>query len=131
VIELFGGGALGSMLGGLFRLVPEFLKWLDKKDERAHERAMFAQQCDLERTRGQIKLGEIDAQRQAGNDAGALEALNAAINQTLKHPDVVARFKSLGADIVGGPPSVLDTYFRSEVNKWTRLAEQVKFEAAD
>ena len=66
-----------------------------------------------------------------GTPAPIIEKLNAAINQTLKHPDVVARFKSLGADIVGGPPSVLDTYFRSEVNKWTRLAEQVKFEAAD
>ena len=66
-----------------------------------------------------------------GTPAPIIEKLNAAINQTLKHPDVVARFKSLGADIVGGPPSALDTYFRSEVNKWTRLAEQVKFEAAD
>jgi len=67
----------------------------------------------------------------AGTPAPIVEKLNNAINQTLKHPDVVARFKSLGADIVGGPPSALDTYFRSEVNKWTRLAEQVKFEAAD
>jgi hypothetical protein len=67
----------------------------------------------------------------AGTPAPIIEKLNTAINQTLKHPDVLARFKSLGADIVGGPPSVLDTYFRSEVNKWTRLAEQVKFEAAD
>ena len=67
----------------------------------------------------------------AGTPAAIIDKLNSAINQTLKHPDVVARFKSLGADIVGGPPSVLDTYFRSEVNKWTRLAEQVKFEAAD
>jgi tripartite-type tricarboxylate transporter receptor subunit TctC len=67
----------------------------------------------------------------AGTPAPIIDKLNAAINQTLKHPDVVTRFKSLGADIVGGPPSVLDTYFRSEVNKWSRLAEQVKFEAAD
>ena len=66
-----------------------------------------------------------------GTPAPIIEKLNAAINQTLKQPDVVTRFKSLGADIVGGPPSVLDTYFRSEVNKWSRLAEQVKFEAAD
>jgi tripartite-type tricarboxylate transporter receptor subunit TctC len=67
----------------------------------------------------------------AGTPAAIVDKLNAAINQTLKHPDVVARFKSLGAEIVGGPPSNLDSYFRAEVNKWTRLAEQVKFEAAD
>jgi tripartite-type tricarboxylate transporter receptor subunit TctC len=67
----------------------------------------------------------------AGTPAAIIDKLNAAIHQTLKHPDVVARFKSLGAEIVGGPPSNLDTYFRAEVNKWTRLAEQVKFEAAD
>ena len=29
---------LGSLFGGLFRLAPEFLKWLDRKNERDHER---------------------------------------------------------------------------------------------
>ena len=31
----------GGLLGGLFRLAPEVLKWLDRKDERAHELSML------------------------------------------------------------------------------------------
>jgi hypothetical protein len=47
MIEVLGGGVLGSILGGLFRLAPEVLKWLDKKNERQHELAMFNRQCNL------------------------------------------------------------------------------------
>ena len=32
---------LGGLLGGAFRLAPEILKWLDRKGERGHERAML------------------------------------------------------------------------------------------
>ena len=62
MLEILGGGVLGSLIGGAFRLAPELLKWLDKKNERQHELAMFERQVDLEKTRGQIKLDEIGAQ---------------------------------------------------------------------
>ncbi len=81
MVEMIGGGILGSLLGGIFRLAPEVLKWLDKKNERAHELAMFDRQCDLEKVRGQIKLDEIGAQRDASIDTGVISALNAAIEQ--------------------------------------------------
>lgn len=81
MIELLGGGIVGSLLGGLFRLAPEVLKWLDKKNERQHELAMFDKQCDLEKQRGQQKLAEIGAQREATVDSGVLSAFTAAINQ--------------------------------------------------
>ena len=32
MIDLIGGGVLGSLLGGLFRLAPEVLKFLDRKN---------------------------------------------------------------------------------------------------
>ena len=48
----------GSLFGGLFRLAPEILKWLDRKDERAHELAMFQHQCEVEKIRGTFKLEE-------------------------------------------------------------------------
>lgn len=81
MFELLGGGVIGSLLGGAFRLAPEVLKWLDKKNERQHELAMFDRQCDLEKVRGQIKLDEIGAQRDAAIDTGVMDAFNAAINQ--------------------------------------------------
>lgn len=57
MFDLFGG-LLGSVFGGLFRLAPEVLKWLDKKDERSHELKMFTLQTDLEKMRGQFKMEE-------------------------------------------------------------------------
>lgn len=81
MLDILGGGLLGSIFGGLFRLAPEVLKWLDKKNERAHELLMFQRQCDLEAQRGAQKLAEIGAHREAAVDVGAMVAFNAAINQ--------------------------------------------------
>jgi hypothetical protein len=58
MFDILGGGLLGSIFGGLFRLAPELLKWLDKKDERKHELSMFTLQTDLEKMRGQFKMEE-------------------------------------------------------------------------
>lgn len=81
MVDLLSGGLLGSIFGGLFRLAPEILKWLDKKNERTHELLMFQRQCDLEAQRGAQKLAEIGAHREAAIDVGAMAAFNAAINQ--------------------------------------------------
>jgi len=81
MFELLGGGVIGSVLGGVFRLAPEVLKYFDKKNERQHELSMFARQCELETLRGQQKLAEIGAQREAAVDVGVMDAFNAAINQ--------------------------------------------------
>lgn len=81
MVEIFSGGILGGVLGGIFRLAPEVLKFFDKKNERAHEMLMFSRQCDLEQIRGQMKLAEIGAQREAAVDVGVMDAFNAAIEQ--------------------------------------------------
>ena len=81
MLDILGGGIFGSLIGGVFRLAPEVLKWLDKKNERQHELAMFQRQCDLEAQRGQQKLAEIGAQREAAIDVGVMDAFNAAIQQ--------------------------------------------------
>jgi len=81
MFELLGGGIFGSLLGGVFRLVPEVLKWMDKKNERGHELQMFQSQCDLEKQRGAQKLAEVGAQRDATLDIGAMTAFQSAIQQ--------------------------------------------------
>jgi hypothetical protein len=81
MIDILGGGLLGSIFGGLFRLAPEVLKWLDKKNERQHELAMFNRQCDLEAQRGAQKLQEIGAQHGMAVDAGVLDAFKSALDQ--------------------------------------------------
>ena len=81
MLELLSGGIFGSLLGGIFRLAPEVLKFFDKKNERQHEMAMFSRQCELEQIRGQQKLAEIGAERDKAIDTGVMDAFNAAINQ--------------------------------------------------
>lgn len=58
MLELVGGGLLGSIFGGLFRLAPEVLKFLDKGNERKHELAMFTLQTDLEKVKGTFRMEE-------------------------------------------------------------------------
>lgn len=79
MIELLGGGVLGSLLGGIFRLAPEVMKWLDRKDERKHELAMFQHRCELEKQQGSQRLAEIGAQHAADVDTGVISAFQAAI----------------------------------------------------
>ena len=81
MFEILSGGLFGGVIGGLFRLAPEVLKYFDKKSEREHELAMFNRQCELEQIRGQQKLAEIGAQRDAAIDVGVMDAFQAAINQ--------------------------------------------------
>ena len=81
MLELVGGGIFGSLIGGLFRLAPEVLKFFDKKNEREHELRMFDRQCELEKVRGQVRLDEIGAQRDAAVDTGVIDAFRAAIDQ--------------------------------------------------
>ena len=70
---------LGGLLGGAFRLAPELLKWLDRKNERSHELAMQDKALDFERLRGQQKMAEIGAAADAAWDAGAINALRESI----------------------------------------------------
>ncbi len=81
MVEFLGSGLLGSLLGGAFRFAPEVLKFLDRKNERQHELAMFERQVDLEKTRGQQRLQEIGAEHAMAVDAGVIDAFKSAIDQ--------------------------------------------------
>ena len=81
MIDILGGGILGSVLGGFFRLAPEVLKFFDRKNERLHELKMFEQQCQLEQMRGAQKLQEIGAQHAMAVDTGVLDAFKSAVEQ--------------------------------------------------
>jgi hypothetical protein len=66
---------LGSLLGGVFRLVPEGLKWLDRKDERKHELAMFDKQNEADRMRAQSNIDQINAQGAANIGVAEVNAI--------------------------------------------------------
>lgn len=77
MIETLAGGLLGSIFGGLFRLAPEVLKWLDRVNERKHELEMFRLQTDLEKMRGEYRLEH----RYVDHGIAQLEAINEAFVQ--------------------------------------------------
>lgn len=81
MLDLLGGGVVGGLIGGMFRLAPEILKFFDKHSERAHELAMFDRQCQLEQARGAQRLSEIGAVHGALVDTGVLDAFSSAIGQ--------------------------------------------------
>ena len=100
MFELLSGGIFGSLLGGLFRLAPEVLKFLDKKNERGHELEMFDRQCQLEAQRGQQRMDEIGAQHEATVDAGVMNAFNSAIESQTEMAKAAGGFAaSLSASV--------------------------------
>jgi tripartite-type tricarboxylate transporter receptor subunit TctC len=53
--------------------------------------------------------------------APIIEALNAAINESLNDPKVRARFAELGAMTLGGPPSEFGQLISRETEKWAQV----------
>lgn len=82
--SLLGGSVLGGLLGGVFRLAPEVLSWMDKKNERAHELLMFKEQAALAKMQGDMKLQEATMTAEAGIDQGVLAAMRAAVDQQVE-----------------------------------------------
>ena len=70
---------LGGLLGGVFRLAPEILKWLDRKGERGHELAMQDKALEFEKLRGAQRMAEIGAAADAAWNTGAIDALKEAV----------------------------------------------------
>ena len=70
---------LGGLLGGAFRLAPEFLKWLDRKGERGHELAMQDKALEFEKLRGAQRMSELGAGADAAWNVGAIETLREAV----------------------------------------------------
>lgn len=59
---MFEAGLLGSLLGGIFRIIPEILKWIDKKNEREHELSMLKAEMDFARMKGEIQMHQVDTE---------------------------------------------------------------------
>jgi len=70
---------IGGLLGGIFRLLPEILKYLDARNERKHELAMQDKAIEFQRLKGDQRMEEISAQGQQDWNVGALETLRTAL----------------------------------------------------
>ena len=66
---------LGGVFGGLLRLAPEVLKWLDRKDERKHELAML----DKELAMAQLRVTQAMHTADASVEVAQFEAIASAL----------------------------------------------------
>lgn len=71
---------LGGLFGGVFRLVPEFMKIWDSKDSRKHELAMLDREFEFAKLRAEREMHTIDAEV----DKAHLEALGQALDGQAK-----------------------------------------------
>ncbi len=73
---------MGGLLGGIFRLVPEFLKWLDRKEERKHELAMQDKALAMQQLIGTQKIEEKGADFDLKGMDALIEAIKAQAQPT-------------------------------------------------
>lgn len=73
---------LGSLLGGCFRLLPELIKWLDRRDDRKHELDMFDRQLEADKLRGQLALQQAETAISASEIQAIIEATKAQATAT-------------------------------------------------
>ena len=69
---------LSFIFGGVFRLAPELMKWLDKKDERKHELAMLDKQMESDRLRVEMNIRQIEAEAEVTLGKAEIDAIIAA-----------------------------------------------------
>lgn len=66
---------VGTVFGGLFRLAPEALKHIDRKDERKHEREMLGRQIEADKLRSEQAIAQIGAQADASLGTAEVQAI--------------------------------------------------------
>ena len=69
---------LSLLSGGVLRLLPEVLSFLDKKQDRQHELAMCDKQMELKKLDASNQIAIASEQHDAGVDIGLLNALTEA-----------------------------------------------------
>ncbi|MDY0331838.1 MAG: hypothetical protein RBR52_15275 [Thiomonas sp.] len=69
---------LGMLFGGVFRILPELLKWADRKDERKHELSMLDKNLEADRMRAQMEIQRINAEADVILGQKEIEAIVAA-----------------------------------------------------
>ena len=66
----------GGALGAIARLVPEFLKWTDRKDERAHELNMQKSAYEFQKLKGDQTIDEAKIE---GDNAIGIASMTALV----------------------------------------------------
>ncbi len=66
---------IGAALGGIFRIIPEVMKYLDAKLARKHELDLLDKNMSYDKLRGDMAINEIEVKGQQDWNKGALDTL--------------------------------------------------------
>lgn len=66
---------IGTFLGGIFRMMPEVLKWLDRNADRSHELAMFDKQLEADKLQVEQNKSLAFIQAEAAISVADMQAL--------------------------------------------------------
>lgn len=77
---------LSFIFGGAFRLAPEIMKMLDKKNERSHELKMMDKQREADEARSKLAMQQMELQGKIALDIEELKALVAASQSQMAAP---------------------------------------------
>lgn len=91
---------LGSLLGGVLRLIPEVLKLSDRKNERAHELAMLDKEVEFAKVKGDIVLREAGARLEAAEMDAMMVALKSQADMAVASGKWVAAVSALVRPLV-------------------------------
>lgn len=75
---------LSALGGGILRLLPELLGWLNKKTDNAHELAMMDKQFQLEQMRSDAQRANIEAQGNIDMSLATLQAQGIALQAQMQ-----------------------------------------------
>lgn len=70
---------LGGLLGPLVRMIPEVLKFFDRKNEREHELKMQAASLEADKAKYASQLGQAQLQADSASYVSAVGALQEAL----------------------------------------------------
>ena len=59
-----------------------------------------------------------------GTSPDIVKKLNAGLNEVLRQPDIVARFKSLNIDFKENTPEEFRTFVATETEKWGKVVRE-------
>jgi hypothetical protein len=107
----------GGLLGGLFRLAPEVLKWLDRKDERAHELAMLDKEMAFAQIKAEQEMHTVDAQV----DMSQFDAIGKALEGQAAMANAAGKFVA-GVSAMVRP---LVTYWVVGLWTWVKMASML------
>lgn len=118
---------LSFIFGGLFRLAPKLLEYAERREDRKHEKEMFALNLQADENRSKQEIQKIETQGQIQNQLEELKAL-VQVNQVQAAVRPLTGNKWLDAAVVLA--DVASSFVRPMLTYWYCVAAYGMYKVA-